>query len=87
MVRDERSYQCIDCRAKSPVVETEYTLISSRFGWRLSRRVGRDGVLNLEWRCPTCWARFKSEKTLATTPSEGSPVFGTPPSSRRKPPT
>jgi hypothetical protein len=68
---DARSYQCIDCRAKSPVVETEYTLISSRFGWRLSRRVNRDGSLILEWRCPTCWARFKEQKQMAMTPGEG----------------
>ena len=64
-----RDIQCVDCRAPSPDVDTEYTLISSRFGWRLTRKQGRDGAVILEWRCPECWARFKS---------------GAPPSSRRK---
>jgi DNA-directed RNA polymerase subunit RPC12/RpoP len=73
---ESRSYECVDCRAKSPAVETEYTLISSRFGWRLNRRVGRDGALVLEWRCPTCWTKFKAERGV-----DSGPV---PPSSSRK---
>ena len=85
MSEDTRSYQCIDCRTRSPAVETEYTLISSRFGWRLNRRATRDGSLVLEWRCPTCWVRFKQERTLAMTPSEGVATFSLePPSSSRR---
>lgn len=85
MSSDARSYQCIDCRARSPAVETEYTLISSRFGWRLTRRVGPDGALSLEWRCPTCWTRYKNGRQTATTPGEGVPAVGLepPPSSRK----
>ena len=86
------SFVCIGCRVTSPSVETEYTLISNRFGWRLTRRTDKSGVLVLEWRCPACWARYKQERSLAMTPSEGVPIAtaeppaGTEgaPSSRRK---
>lgn len=85
MSGEARSYVCVDCRAKSPVVETEYTLISSRFGWRLTRRTERDGALTLEWRCPACWQRRKAERQLAMTPSEGNATFGyEPPGSSRR---
>ena len=80
---DENDIRCIGCSARSPEVETEYTLISSRFGWRLTRRIGRDGSVTLEWRCPPCWARFKQDRALAMTPSEGVPASSDPPSSRR----
>ena len=62
------SRECIDCRGQAPRVETDYTLISSRFGWRLSRRVDTNGNLFVEWRCPKCWARHKQEQTIATPP-------------------
>ena len=50
---------CIDCRIESPEVETNYTLISARHGWRLARTADAEGKLVMSWRCPTCWARFK----------------------------
>lgn len=78
---ETRTYQCIGCSARSPDVETEYTLISSRFGWRLTRSKNPDGSYALEWRCPTCWARFKDEKT-AISPFG---VATNPPPSSRKP--
>jgi hypothetical protein len=85
MSGDGRSYQCIDCRAKSPVVETEYTLISSRFGWRLTRRTARDGALLLEWRCPNCWHRYKVDRQMAMTPADGVATFQyEPPNSSRR---
>jgi hypothetical protein len=62
---ESRSHQCIDCSAHAPRVETEYTLISSRFGWRLTRK-NENGRICLEWRCPGCWARFKQDKTLTS---------------------
>ena len=71
---EQRNFNCVDCAARSPDVETEYTLISSRFGWRLNRRVARDGAVVLEWRCPTCWARFKRERTPGLTPADGVPA-------------
>jgi hypothetical protein len=51
---------CVDCGARSPPTETNYTLISARFGWRLARSIRADGTLLIEWRCPTCWDKYKA---------------------------
>lgn len=53
---------CNDCKTESPEVETNYTLISSRHGWRLHRSVDSAGRTLMEWRCPECWARFRKRK-------------------------
>jgi hypothetical protein len=50
---------CVDCNAKSPQTETNYTLISSRYGWRLSLQSNPDGRRVSVWRCPTCWERHR----------------------------
>jgi hypothetical protein len=44
---------------KSPETETNYTLISAQFGWRLARSKSSDGEILVEWRCPTCWREYK----------------------------
>jgi hypothetical protein len=49
----------VDCKKAAPDTETNYTLISKAHGWRLERRTEK-GVVNLHWRCPTCWERFKA---------------------------
>ncbi|HEY3494115.1 MAG TPA: hypothetical protein VGK73_05490 [Polyangiaceae bacterium] len=54
---------CSDCKVESPEVETNYTLISARHGWRLARTVDAEGKLLMQWRCPRCWTRHKSLKT------------------------
>ena len=51
---------CIDCGARAPNTDTNYTLISATFGWRLTRRMLQDGSRAVEWRCPTCWNSHKS---------------------------
>jgi hypothetical protein len=51
---------CVDCRKESPETETNYTLIGSRHGWRLTRRAGTDGERVMEWRCPECWRAYKA---------------------------
>lgn len=51
---------CVGCGKESPETETNYTLISAQFGWRLARRPGPDGTLMAEWRCPSCWREFKA---------------------------
>jgi hypothetical protein len=51
---------CADCGAKAPETNTQHTLISKSFGWRLSRRAGPGGRMTLEWRCPTCWHKHKT---------------------------
>ena len=62
---------CVDCRASSPLTETNYTLISSRHGWRLNRKRVSEGKFVMEWRCPSCWSRFKEENVgvLGSTPT------------------
>jgi len=54
--------RCVQCAALAPPTDTNYTLISAKFGWRLSREVRADGTLLMEWRCPTCWEQYKSAK-------------------------
>ena len=50
---------CVACGKQAPETETNYTLISAQFGWRLTRYKRDDGTLVLEWRCPNCWREFK----------------------------
>ncbi|NUP06111.1 MAG: hypothetical protein HOW73_08635 [Polyangiaceae bacterium] len=52
--------QCIDCKTVAPATHTAHTLISARFGWRLSRRITPTG-LELSWRCPTCWKKHRDQ--------------------------
>ena len=59
-MRDRQT--CIGCGKKSPETETNYTLISAQFGWRLTRYKAVDGAIVIEWRCPTCWKDFKKTK-------------------------
>jgi hypothetical protein len=72
---------CFDCGIQAPATETDYTLISSRFGWRLRRGFGPNGVPFLEWRCPKCWEQYKKFHN-ATTPPQGTEII--PPSSPKK---
>jgi hypothetical protein len=58
---------CIDCGASAPTTDTNYTLISATFGWRLTRRVLADGSRAVEWRCPTCWSVHKGTTHPAAT--------------------
>lgn len=50
---------CVDCKKTAPDVVGDTTLVSG-MGWRLRRHVEADGTVVLEWRCPACWAAFKS---------------------------
>jgi hypothetical protein len=43
-------------------LDDESALISMKYGWRLTRRVERDGAATLEWRCPRCWVEFRDKK-------------------------
>jgi hypothetical protein len=61
--RERKAHVCCDCKARSPETDTNYTLISSRYGWRLTRHVASDGTFTVEWRCPRCWERYKLRKT------------------------
>jgi hypothetical protein len=54
--------ECVECGTKSPETETNYTLISSRHGWRLTRSFDAEGRRVMQWRCPNCWNNFKIRK-------------------------
>jgi len=56
--------QCVDCHCRSPMTETGYTLISSRYGWRLTKTVNAAGKRAMEWRCPKCWSNYRPRAKL-----------------------
>jgi len=58
---DTTSQTCVVCGIQSPPTETNYTLISSRHGWRLSLETLPDGRRNAIWRCPKCWQEFRKK--------------------------
>lgn len=62
---DDRTDVCASCGKKAPKTETEYTLISSRYGWRLSREKAPDGTYTVKWHCPACWRNLKAAKAKA----------------------
>jgi len=70
---------CVVCGIESPKTETNYTLISAKFGWRLSRRPGPDGTFIVEWRCADCWSKHKEKQGESTRRSD--------PARRRPPPS
>ena len=57
---------CVVCGIPSPKTDTNYTLISPKFGWRLSRRRAADGTFIVEWRCADCWTKHKEQQTEST---------------------
>jgi DNA-directed RNA polymerase subunit RPC12/RpoP len=58
----DESQACVDCGQQPPATETNYTLISARHGWRLSRTVDEKGQRAMKWRCPECWRKFRTIK-------------------------
>jgi hypothetical protein len=74
---------CVDCHELSPETETNYTLIGSRFGWRITRRKDADGNMLVEWRCPACWRAYKAARNESVPqstrfgPGIGDPASGT----------
>jgi len=55
-------HRCVDCNVQSPPTDTNYTLISARYGWRLTRGVDATGRTVMQWRCPKCWQIFRNRK-------------------------
>ncbi|MGC4092464.1 MAG: hypothetical protein QM756_32220 [Polyangiaceae bacterium] len=56
--------RCVDCSTLSPKTDTNYTLISARHGWRLTRQVDESGRNVLQWRCPRCWEKYRRRDSL-----------------------
>jgi hypothetical protein len=51
---------CVDCHRVAPQTNTEHTLLSASFGWRLARVKAPDGSNSIVWRCPACWRQHKA---------------------------
>jgi hypothetical protein len=62
----DQGHKCVECGAISPPTETNYTLISPRHGWRLTRAVDANGNKTMEWRCPSCWAKYRDRSKPPT---------------------
>jgi len=73
---------CVDCRELSPETETNYTLISARFRWRLTRTKDADGKLHVEWRCPSCWLVYKAKRDARGAPPQSTRTVPTVPPPR-----
>jgi len=56
---EKKSHICVDCGTTSPSTETNYTLISARHGWRLTLGQDKNGVRTMQWRCPSCWVKYR----------------------------
>ncbi|NOU26791.1 MAG: hypothetical protein HOO96_02700 [Polyangiaceae bacterium] len=56
-----KEHVCVNCHKIAPETSTDFTLISVEFGWRLRRQFNADGSLDLAWRCPDCWKKFKAK--------------------------
>jgi len=76
-MRDRQT--CVGCGKKSPETETNYTLISAQFGWRLTRYKSADGTLVVEWRCPSCWREYKRARNGPADGPPGRPASQPPP--------
>jgi hypothetical protein len=55
---------CEDCGTNAPASDTNYTVVTSRYGWRLTRvslvsEQGDPPVHAVQWRCPSCWQRYQ----------------------------
>jgi hypothetical protein len=33
-----------------------------RFGWRVVRHADAKGGMSVEWRCPSCWDKYKASR-------------------------
>jgi hypothetical protein len=64
---------CFDCKKPSPETDTNYTLIGSRHGWRVTRRRAEEGRLSMEWRCPDCWRAYKAARRRTSRPPGSQP--------------
>lgn len=53
---------CVGCGVDAPDDAGELTLISARYGWRLTRRRDAAGGVSFEWRCPTCAERARTDR-------------------------
>jgi hypothetical protein len=58
-------YVCVGCSKRLSEVDTSSSLVSLKFGWRLTRRRDANGSSGSEWRCPECWQAHKARVAAA----------------------
>jgi len=63
---------CVGCGQLAPETETDFTLISAKHGWRVTRYRSANGAAVLNWRCPGCWAEYKKSTDGGAPPAAGS---------------
>jgi hypothetical protein len=57
-------HACVGCALLSPVSDDESSLLSMKYGWRLSRTPDGHGGHAYAWRCPACWKKLKQRRSL-----------------------
>jgi len=58
-------HPCVGCAAVSPALShEESSLLSVKYGWRLSRTPDGHGGHAYAWRCPACWQKLKQRRSL-----------------------
>jgi hypothetical protein len=55
---------CVDCKKDAPETDSNYTLISQQYGWRLTRSKSSTGRNIHVWRCPECYEKFRPRRKL-----------------------
>ena len=80
-MQNKSQRQCCDCGIAPPRSNNEAdpestSLISMRYGWRVSRREESTGEFTIEWRCPDCWRRYKSQLESPATPDSSMRPIG-----------
>jgi hypothetical protein len=60
-----KTSNCVGCGVLAPATHAFDTSVSTKFGWRLNRRVLPDGTRSLEWRCGGCWTKYKEQAARA----------------------
>lgn len=60
-MEDDGRKVCVDCNTLSPPTDSDYTLISQRHGWRLTRSTDAEGKRSAEWRCPQCFVKIREK--------------------------
>ena len=73
--------KCLECGRMSPETNGENTLTTS-YGWRIRKTIDGAGSPGVEWRCPTCWQRFKAAQQAV---GAAAPMTTPPASPHREP--
>jgi hypothetical protein len=62
--------RCCECSANAPDTEIESSPFLSSLGWRVIRKDTPDGVYAVEWRCKSCWKKFKAATAASQAPKD-----------------